>query len=82
MKNTTLGALKKGKKPARYRSIKDELRHNLIRKLTAGEVLFPGIVGYEDSVVPGIVNSSPPAIVSICEALPLPTLGLSFHVKE
>ena len=39
------------------RSVKDEIRHNLIRKLQTGEKLFPGIVGYEESVVPSIVNA-------------------------
>jgi magnesium chelatase subunit I len=39
------------------RSVKDELRHNLIRKLRAGEKLFPGIVGYDDSVIPQLVNA-------------------------
>src|SRR5712675_1648969 len=37
-------------------SVKDELRRNVIRKLKAGEELFPGIVGYRDSVIPQIVN--------------------------
>ena len=41
----------------RVRSVKDEMRANLIRKLRAGEKLFPGIVGYDDSVVPQIVNA-------------------------
>jgi|tagenome__1003787_1003787.scaffolds.fasta_scaffold20906117_2 magnesium chelatase subunit I len=50
----TLGQLKEtGYQPS---SVKDELRRNLIRKLKAGEELFPGIVGYRDSVVPQIVN--------------------------
>ncbi|MGE5815798.1 MAG: magnesium chelatase [Acidobacteriota bacterium] len=40
-----------------YRSVKDELRENLIVKLREGAVLFPGIVGYDDSVVPQIVNA-------------------------
>ena len=39
------------------RTVKDELRHNLIRKLKSEEILFPGIVGYDDSVVPQIVNA-------------------------
>src|ERR1043166_308077 len=39
------------------RSVKDELRSNLICKIQRGEPLFPGIVGYEDSVVPHIVNA-------------------------
>ncbi len=46
-------------KAARYqgRSVKDELRSNLIRKLRAGEKLFPGIVGYDDTVIPQLVNA-------------------------
>ena len=39
------------------RSVKDELRANLIRKLKSGETLFPGIVGFDDTVVPQIVNA-------------------------
>jgi magnesium chelatase subunit I len=39
------------------RSVKDEMRANLIAKLRAGERLFPGIIGYEESVVPQIVNA-------------------------
>src|SRR5579884_3497568 len=39
------------------RSVKDELRENLICKLERRETLFPGIVGYEDTVVPQIVNA-------------------------
>lgn len=39
------------------RSVKDELRANLIRKLKSGEPLFPGIVGFDDTVVPQIVNA-------------------------
>jgi magnesium chelatase subunit I len=50
----TLGQLKEtGYRPC---SVKDELRRNVIRKLKAGEELFPGIVGYRDSVLPQIVN--------------------------
>ncbi|HSB28459.1 MAG TPA: hypothetical protein VLE19_11420 [Pyrinomonadaceae bacterium] len=46
-------------KAARYQplSVKDELRLNLIRKLRAGEKLFPGIVGYDDTVIPQLVNA-------------------------
>ncbi|MGO9936729.1 MAG: magnesium chelatase [Terracidiphilus sp.] len=39
------------------RSVKDELRRNLIARLRAREPLFPGIVGYDDTVVPQIVNA-------------------------
>jgi magnesium chelatase subunit I len=50
----TVGQLKEtGYRPS---SVKDELRRNLIRKLKAGEELFPGILGYRDSVIPQIVN--------------------------
>ena len=38
-------------------SVKDELRLNLIRKLRAGQRLFPGIVGYDDTVIPQLVNA-------------------------
>jgi magnesium chelatase subunit I len=46
-------------KAARYQtlSVKDELRLNLIRKIRAGERLFPGIVGYDDTVIPQLVNA-------------------------
>src|SRR3954453_20106443 len=50
----TLGQLKEiGYRPC---SVKEELRRNVIRKLKAGEELFPGIVGYRESVIPQIVN--------------------------
>src|SRR6187399_2205679 len=39
------------------RSVKDEMRANLIRKLRSGERLFPGILGYDESVVPQITNA-------------------------
>ncbi|MBL0161333.1 MAG: magnesium chelatase [Bryobacterales bacterium] len=39
------------------RSVKDELRENLMRKLALGETLFPGVVGYEDTVAPQVVNA-------------------------
>lgn len=39
-----------------FRSVKDELRQNTIKKLRAGEDLFPGIRGYRESVIPQIVN--------------------------
>jgi magnesium chelatase subunit I len=56
---TTLGALRASEFiPDRLaRSVKDELRENLIAKLRAKEPLFPGIVGYQDTVVPQIVNA-------------------------
>jgi magnesium chelatase subunit I len=39
------------------RSVKDEIRRNLLRAIEKGETLFPGVHGYEDSVVPQIVNA-------------------------
>lgn len=55
----TLGELRRavesGSVP--HRSVKDELRDNLIVKLRAGDTLFPGIVGYDETVVPQIVNA-------------------------
>src|ERR1700730_10022145 len=51
----TLGKLKDS--GYRTRSVKDELRANLITKLRAGEKLFPGIVGYDDTVIPQLVNA-------------------------
>lgn len=57
MKNTTLGELKKRGIPERFRSVKDEIRENLIAKLKRNEDLFPGIVGYEETVIPGIINA-------------------------
>lgn len=52
---TTLGELKAS--GYAQRSIKDEMRSNLVRKMRAGERLFPGILGYEETVVPQIVNA-------------------------
>ena len=39
------------------RSVKDEMRENLIARLQNRESVFPGIVGYDDSVIPQIVNA-------------------------
>jgi len=41
----------------RSRTVKDEVRDNLRARLREGRDLFPGIVGYEDSAVPRIVNA-------------------------
>merc|ERR1711916_175514 len=38
-------------------SVKAEMRRNLLRKLRSGEPLFPGIVGYDDTVLPQIQNA-------------------------
>ena len=39
------------------RPVQEEVRDNLIAKLRAGGPLFPGIIGYDDSVVPQLVNA-------------------------
>jgi magnesium chelatase subunit I len=58
----TLGELRRSpfsEELSRTRRVKDELRDNLVARLrTNGEAsIFPGIVGYDDSVVPQIVNA-------------------------
>ncbi len=51
----TLGELKKsGFKP---HSVKEEMRANVVRMLRAKEELFPGIIGYDSTVIPGLVNA-------------------------
>src|SRR3989442_13957 len=39
------------------RSVKDEIRANLLRVIERSEPLFPGVHGYEDTVIPQIVNA-------------------------
>src|SRR5690606_31836488 len=39
------------------RSVKDELRTNLMARLRSGGPIFPGVLGYDDSVVPAFVNA-------------------------
>src|ERR1700741_4615997 len=56
----TLGELRKSQfsEPRlRARKVKDELRDNLMAKLRSGETIFPGIIGYDDTVVPQLVNA-------------------------
>ena len=57
----TLGELRRSRefsaKRISHRSVKDELRTNLIRGLKNGSTLFPGIVGYDDTVIPQIVSA-------------------------
>ena len=56
----TLGALARTPwaAPLRARrSVKDEVRENLLRRLAAGGPVFDGVLGYDDSVVPQIVNA-------------------------
>jgi magnesium chelatase subunit I len=51
----TLGELKR--QGYRVRPVKDEMRANLLAKLRAGERLFPGIVGYDETVIPQLTNA-------------------------
>jgi len=41
----------------RSRTVKEEMRANLVGRLAAGKPVFDGIVGYEDSVIPAIENA-------------------------
>ena len=56
----TLGALRTSpysEAKLANRSVKDELRNNLICKIQRGEQLFPGILGFDDTVVPQVINA-------------------------
>ena len=55
----TLGALRAAVASGalRRRPVRDEVRENLVARLRTGETLFPGIIGYDDTVVPQIVNA-------------------------
>ncbi len=54
-KPRTIGELRK----ANYQvlSVKEEMRKNLIEKIRKGENLFPGIIGYEETVIPQVENA-------------------------
>src|SRR5947199_1182177 len=41
----------------RSRPVKQEIRDNLVCKLRAGETLFPDIIGYDETVIPQLVNA-------------------------
>jgi len=51
----TLGDLRQS--GYRSRPVKQEIRDNLVRKLQSGEALFPGIIGYDETVIPQLVNA-------------------------
>src|SRR3954463_4567573 len=56
----TLGALKQwphGMPDRIRRTVKDEMRQNLLARLCTGGPIFSGVIGYEDSVMPQIVNA-------------------------
>src|SRR5579883_3157780 len=52
---TTIGELRRSE--YRVLPIKEEMRKNLIAKIRKGEELFPGIIGYDDTVIPQIENA-------------------------
>ncbi|MEP7176052.1 MAG: magnesium chelatase, partial [Gemmatimonadales bacterium] len=56
----TLGDLKNSpwaEAPLRGRTVRDEIRANLLARLGTGAPLFTGIVGYDDTILPQIVNA-------------------------
>jgi magnesium chelatase subunit I len=54
-KPATLGQLKES--GYETRSVREELRTNLLAKLRAGEQVFTGIIGYDDTVIPAVENA-------------------------
>ena len=56
----TFGALKQssfGAPERRGRSVRNEIRSNLLARIADGKPLFKGVLGYEDTVMPQIVNA-------------------------
>ncbi len=54
-KPRTLGELRRsGYRP---KTVRQEVHANLVRKLEAGEALFPGLIGYEETVIPELANA-------------------------
>jgi len=56
----TLGELRQSpfsEQRLQSRRVKDEMRDNLLGKLRHGGPIFPGIVGYEDTVIPQVINA-------------------------
>jgi magnesium chelatase subunit I len=51
----TLGELKK--RVSRLPDVREEMRNNLIEKLKGKEPLFPGLIGYDETVMPGLINA-------------------------
>jgi magnesium chelatase subunit I len=56
---STLGALRQAveRGEVAHRTVQEEVRENLIQALRGGGPLFPGIIGYDDTVVPQLVNA-------------------------
>jgi magnesium chelatase subunit I len=52
---TTIGELKSG--GYKVLPVKEEMRRNLLQKIKRKEKLFPGIIGYDRTVVPALVNA-------------------------
>ncbi|HLG05929.1 MAG TPA: magnesium chelatase, partial [Gemmatimonadales bacterium] len=46
-----------GGAPLAGRSVRGEIRANLLRALAGGEELFPGIHGYQDTIIPELINA-------------------------
>jgi len=51
----TLGELKKN--GIKVLSVRDEMRKNLVRHIESGERILPGIIGYDETVIPEIENA-------------------------
>src|SRR5215207_295173 len=58
-RSATLGQLRTAaaSQSVKLRPVKDEIRDNLIARLRSGKTVFPGIVGYDETVVPQIINA-------------------------
>src|SRR5512134_505590 len=56
---STLGALRQAveRGAVAHRTVQEEVRENLILALRGGGPLFPGIIGYDDTVVPQVINA-------------------------
>ncbi|MDP3061902.1 MAG: magnesium chelatase, partial [Chloroflexota bacterium] len=52
---TTIGELRRS--GYKVVSVRDEMRKNLIARIKTGETLFPGIIGFEDTVIPQLENA-------------------------
>jgi magnesium chelatase subunit I len=55
MRISTLGELKSQGRA--YRPVKDEVRANLVQRLRNNQRVFPGVIGYEETVTPQVVNA-------------------------
>ena len=53
----TLGELKRRGVSGSGPGVKEEMRRNLLGKLQRGETLFPGILGYDETVIPQVANA-------------------------